>query len=298
MNKINTRMVMVILSFSQLASGSLEAQKKLRLNHGLLESLDIDFTKGESEHFEVAGEGVIEYGKQGLEFSITNKSHYPMLWTTKYMLFGSVEADIIPATGKGIVSFVELVSDVDDEIDIEWLGGKPNMAESNFFRLGNTTTWDRCRKHKVATSHTRFHRYRIDWTPEGMSWSIDGKQVRKLRRKDTTQYPTTPMRIKIGTWIGGLDSNPPGTITWAGGLTKFDKAPFTMTVKRISIRNMLPCKGYKYIGRKNHDLKSLVLVYSNGSGIAASEYISGGRRNILEQAWVCLVTVLAALLLW
>lgn len=54
------------------------------------------------------------------------------------------------------------------------------------------------------------------------------------------------MYIRIGIWAGGDPSNREGTITWAGGLTDYSQAPFTMYVKSVHISNYNPAKSYSY----------------------------------------------------
>lgn len=85
----------------------------------------------------------------------------------------------------------------------------------------------------LATSNTRSntHTYEIDWTPDTVTWSIDGKSMRTLNRKDTWNsttnsyhYPQTPARVQLSLWPAGLSSNGEGTITWAGGLVNWDSS--------------------------------------------------------------------------
>jgi hypothetical protein len=68
------------------------------------------------------------------------------------------------------------------------------------------------------------HQYCLDWKPDSLTWSIDGKDQRTLQRKDTWNgtsgrfdYPQTPARIMLSLWPAGLSSNEKGTIDWAGG---------------------------------------------------------------------------------
>lgn len=63
---------------------------------------------------------------------------------------------------------------------------------------------------------------------------------------DGTNYPQTPMRIRIGIWAGGDPDNSEGTIEWAGGETDYTAAPFTMYVESVDIINYNPASAYKY----------------------------------------------------
>lgn len=78
------------------------------------------------------------------------------------------------------------------------------------------------------------HDYEIDWTPDTITWSIDGKVVRTLDREDTWNatanrysYPQTPARVQLSLWPGGLSTNGEGTIEWAGGLVQWDSPYMT-----------------------------------------------------------------------
>jgi hypothetical protein len=46
---------------------------------------------------------------------------------------------------------------------------------------------------RVPLDVTRFHRYGVDWRPEGLTFTIDGAVVRRVR-----QSPAYPMQLMIG----------------------------------------------------------------------------------------------------
>lgn len=55
--------------------------------------------------------------------------------------------------------------------------------------------------------------WQIDWQPDTLRFLIDGKEVRSVNKADTLingvyQYPTTPARIQLSVWAGGLPGNP------------------------------------------------------------------------------------------
>jgi beta-glucanase (GH16 family) len=93
--------------------------------------------------------------------------------------------------------------------------------------------------------------YRVDWTPETITWLIDGVSVRSLNYSDAengTRFPQTPMRLRIGIWAGGDSSNSEGTIAWAGGATNYTSGPYMMTVQRVTVINYSPATSYSYHG--------------------------------------------------
>jgi hypothetical protein len=77
----------------------------------------------------------------------------------------------------------------------------------------------------ASDTSTTQHTYTVDWSPDSIKWSIDGKVLRTLNRDDTWNatanrwfYPQTPARIMLSLWPAGIPSNGEGTINWAGGM--------------------------------------------------------------------------------
>ena len=148
--------------------------------------------------------------------TIAKKGDYPTIQTAWYFFFGRAEVHLRAAKGQGIVTAVVLESDDLDEIDWEWIGGKANEVQTNYFGKGNTSTYDRGAKSSVWDSQMATHVYTIDWSPQTIQWSIDGSIVRTLAYSHAVSghnYPQTPMRLKLGIWAGGDPGNPNGTIT-------------------------------------------------------------------------------------
>lgn len=131
----------------------------------------------------------------------------------------------------------------------EVLGGFADKLQTDYFGKGDTSTYDRSTWAAAAAPQSTFHKYTWTWTESQIIWSIDGEPVRTLpyaEAKGGTRFPQTPMQIRIGIWAGGDPSNSQGTITWAGGLTEYSQAPFTMYVKSVHIDNYNPAKSYSY----------------------------------------------------
>jgi len=160
------------------------------------------------------------------------------------------------APGIGIISSASLMSDDQDEIDWEFsgndfhMGGSGNV-QTNYFGKGIEGNYDRGTYPSVSSPQTQFHNYALDWSTEQLVWSIDGKVVRTLANNNATsgsyQYPQSPMQLQLGLWDGGDPDNDPGTIDWAGGITNFSQAPFTMYVASVKMMNANPCSGgYQY----------------------------------------------------
>lgn len=200
----------------------------------------------------------MSYNTNGANFVINSKTGAPTMSTTEYIMFGNVSVYAKASPGTGIVSSFILESDDLDEIDWEWLGSTDTSVESNFFGKGNVTTYNRAIYHPLTNAISGWHTYTIVWTKDSIQWIIDGTNVRTLPYADPlalggSNYPQTPMKIKMGNWVGCADaaaaSNPAtqGTCEWAGGPASFDNgASYTMLVKNVTI-NDYGCGGqYTY----------------------------------------------------
>lgn len=215
----------------------------------LSSTLTTDFTKGASPDWTLEDGTTMSYdGTLGAEFVIKVLTDAPTISSAKYIFFGKVSATVRASPGTGTVSSFILESDDLDEIDWEWLGSTDSSVESNFFGKGNTTTYDRAVYHNVATPVETFHVYTVDWTAEAINWYIDGNLVRTLAYGDALalggkNYPQTPMRVKMGNWVGcasvaaTTDPKTQGTCQWAGGAIDMSHAPFTMYVQSVTIED-------------------------------------------------------------
>lgn len=83
----------------------------------------------------------------------------------------------------------------------------------------------------LSDTFNNFHTYEIDWTPDEITWLVDGQVGRVKKRSETWNatsnqwaFPQTPARVQLSLWPGGLPSNGKGTIDWAGGLINWNSA--------------------------------------------------------------------------
>lgn len=162
-------------------------------------------------------------------------------------MFGHVEFVVKAAPGAGIVSSAFLQSDCLDEIDWEWLGGDNSQVQSNYFAKG-AGAGTKGGFHAASNNHDEFHTYTLDWTPEQIVWQVDGVTVRAVTASDAgSDYPQTPMHIRVGAWAGGDPStNEEGTVAWAGGPVDWSAGPFTMYIKSISVSDYSTGSQYMY----------------------------------------------------
>ncbi|EGW35408.1 uncharacterized protein SPAPADRAFT_58626 [Spathaspora passalidarum NRRL Y-27907] len=207
-----------------------------------------DFQSGPGPHFvQLDKQGSVDYGDNGVSLTINNRFDNPTLESNFYIMFGKVEVVLQAALGKGIVSSFYLQSDDLDEIDIELFGGDAYEFQSNYFIKGNTATWDRGGYHPTSSSPLEnFHTYTIDWSEDSLSWILDGNTVRTIDTSNPQGYPQSPMKIYAGVWAGGDPDNQPGTIEWAGGITDYSQAPFSMHIKSIIVTDYSSGDKYTY----------------------------------------------------
>ncbi|KAL2709063.1 Glycosidase [Kluyveromyces marxianus] len=211
-------------------------------------SISVPFTK-ESSHFpRYAKAGNITYSDNGAEMTIAKRFDNPSVVSDFYLMFGKVQAIIKAAPGQGIISSFYLQSDDLDEIDIEWTGTDITQVQTNFFSKGVTGSYDRGQFHGVDDPQGKYHNYTIDWTKDQIDIYVDSALVRTITSDNGQGYPQSPMRIFIGNWAGGDPDNQPGTIEWAGGVTDYTKAPFSMFVKDLVAVDYSTGSEYSYSG--------------------------------------------------
>lgn len=216
-----------------------------------------DFTAGADDFWVPADGTTLSYNGNGANFVIEKSTNAPTISASKYIMFGKVTVVTKASPGVGIVSSFILESDDLDEIDWEWLGGTDTSVESNFFGKGNTTAYDRAIYQNVADPIGTWHTYTIDWTAESIKWYIDNALVRTLNYGDPLavygqNFPQTPMKVKLGSWVGcadaaaAADPATAGTCSWAGGPADWSAAPFSMLVKSVTIEDYGCATSYTY----------------------------------------------------
>jgi len=221
-------------------------KKTCPANPGLGGKLTTDFTKKSSDWTEAAGT-TLTYGPNGAEFTIKSKTGAPTIGVNKYIQFGKVSVEMKASPGNGVISSFILESQDLDEIDFEWVGGDASHVQSNFFGKGNTTTYDRGATHPVSGPMTEFVTYALDWDKDSIKFYVAGNMVRELAYNDPKthggfNYPQTPMRVKMGSWVGCPDAAAAAsdklkwTCDWAGGPLP-ENPNFTMYVKSVSIED-------------------------------------------------------------
>ncbi|CAK5262054.1 unnamed protein product [Mycena citricolor] len=148
--------------------------------------------------------------------------------STRYFHYGQVSARLKTGRWGGTVTAFITMSDVKDEIDWEFPGNATTAAQSNYFWQGLVTNPNHGNiSNGLSDTFSNYHDYSINWQPDTLTWSIDGKVVRTLNKADTLvngvyQYPTTPARVQLSLWPAGTSTTSAGTVEWSGGLINWN----------------------------------------------------------------------------
>ncbi|KAI9338735.1 concanavalin A-like lectin/glucanase domain-containing protein [Obelidium mucronatum] len=156
----------------------------------------------------------------------TNDIGYGAIATSNQaLLYGTVEATVQQATVGGCVTYLTLINqETKDEIDFEWIGNERNTVWTNMFYRGRRerrpVTMDEIWSAQINTGSTDNSvlgspfTYRIDWTPDSITWWVNGAVIRVLNRASTFEaantgdklpydhyhYPNTPLTVNFGIW--------------------------------------------------------------------------------------------------
>ncbi|KAF2708170.1 hypothetical protein K504DRAFT_409005 [Pleomassaria siparia CBS 279.74] len=187
-----------------------------------------------------------------------------LLASTHYVWYGKICATMTTSQGKGVVTAFIMMSDVRDEIDFEWIGVDINNAQSNYYSQGVTVYTNANNLTVSPNTVEKLHEYCIDWKPDALTWSVDGKDMRTVQKKETWNstsnrfdYPQTPSRIMLSLWPAGLATNGKGTIDWAGGVIDWNSkymqnGYYFARVQSITVDCYDPPSGAKINGKKSY----------------------------------------------
>jgi beta-glucanase (GH16 family) len=244
----------------------------------------------------VASGNPLAYNNQGLLLTMPPDTVGTLLASTNYVWYGKICASLTTSQGAGVVTAFIMMSDVKDEIDFEFVGVDVDHAQSNYYSQGVTNYNNEVNLTASSTS-TTVHQYCIDWNPDTLTWYVDGKNLRTLKRSDTWNstsnrfdYPQTPARIMLSLWPAGLPSNPKGTVDWSGGLIDWSSqymknGYYYALVSDVSVNCYDPPSGAKMQGSKSYVYTdpagtNNTVQGSNNVVILKSLYASGDNPNI------------------
>lgn len=230
--------------------------------------------------------GTVNYNVDtGAAFIINKQKESPKITSNFYFFGGKTEVIMKAATGQGIISSIVWESDCLDEVDWEFMGGNSTHAETNYFGKGRQDFHNAIYHPVSGGVLDDYHNYTSVWTQDKLEWYIDGNLVRTLLPTDansTNNYPQTPMKLSIGIWAGGDPDNGQGTIDWAGGVTDFTKAPFTMYVKSARVEDFSSGKEYSY-GDMTGDWTSIKTVSGNSTAVENINAVDTESKSLSEK---------------
>lgn len=187
-----------------------------------------------------------------------------LLASTSYVWYGKISAKMKTSKGKGVVTAFILLGDSKDEIDFEFVGVDLNTAQTNFYFQG-IPVYTNTKNLTVDDTFDNYHTYEIDWQPDQTTWSIDGKELRTLKKSDTWNstdnkfhYPQSPTRIQLSLWPAGDPKNAKGTIDWAGGVIDWSQTAmgnagyYYAMVQDVSVQCYDPPSGANVTGSKSY----------------------------------------------
>lgn len=200
-----------------------------------------------SQYDFITNNQVLEYDGN-LLLPMQNGSYGTVITSTRAMWYGTLSATLKTSHGAGVVSAMILMSGSKDEIDYEFIGSKVGEAQTNYYYQG-VLNYTNQRAVSLSNTNESFHTYEFDWTPDKITWKVDGQTARELNREDTKNettgeymFPQTPSVIQLSLWPGGSDVNPEGTVEWAGGPIDWNMPEFSdpgylyVTVKDMTIK--------------------------------------------------------------
>lgn len=231
------------------------------------------------------GSSVLPY-QDNMLLTMPANSSGTVLASTVYMWYGNVKATLKTSRGAGVVTAFILLSDVKDEIDFEVIGVDLSTVQTNYFWQAAPVYTNTQNITDLSDTYENFHTYEIQWTPDELTWLVDGNAGRTLKRSDTWNetaqrwdYPQTPSRVQLSIWPGGAPSNSEYTIEWAGGAIDWNSEDIQnygydfMTVKSVEIE----C----YDAKSAPGTNNAVSYYYNGEAGTNNTVVNGKNDTVM-----------------
>ncbi|KAJ1824512.1 putative glycosidase CRH2 [Coemansia sp. RSA 2675] len=161
---------------------------------------------------------------------------------TRAIQYGTVTAVLRSAsTSGGVVSSMIVRNDVrGDEIDFEFVGSERQTVQSNYYSNNLLDYTKMIRSPALPDTTQAYHTYEIVWTPDNITWIVNGQAFRTVNRADTWdpetgvfKYPESESYVSFSVWDGG--SGAKGTSDWAGGPINWAAEPFVMGIKSVTV---------------------------------------------------------------
>lgn len=226
--------------------------------------------------------GSVDINDDALLVQMPNNSVGTVISSTKYLWYGKISANLKTSHDAGVITAFILFSDVQDEIDFEFVGYNLTAPQTNFYALG-VLDYNNAKNSTTTDTFANYHNYEIDWHEDHITWLVDGQKVRTLYQNETWNettnhydFPATPSRIQMSLWPGGGAGNGLGTIEWAGGSINWDSADiqkygyYYAYLKDVEVKTYDLPAGVK--GAGNHS--SNAFLYNSTDGNSTDIYLT------------------------
>ncbi|CAO3688500.1 unnamed protein product [Umbelopsis ramanniana] len=151
-----------------------------------------------------------------------NKDCGPDISTNFYVQSGKFEVDMETSWGSGVVTAITLLSagassdKKKDEVDMEFVGSDVTTVQTTYFVdgvhvPGATESVD---FHVASNTSSSRHVYGMEYTPDSISWFIDGRKVKTVSKIDGVAFPSKPVDLDLSLWDGTDFSEWAGKINW------------------------------------------------------------------------------------
>ncbi len=147
--------------------------------------------------------------------------------------YGTYTVQMQAAKGSGVVStFFTYINttpggpETNDEIDVEIPGARTTTLEATYYKWGGPGI-----EHTIALpfdASAAMHTYAIRWTPNAISWIVDGR-ILYTATGSPSSMPTTPTHLFLNFWTGSANvTDWLGPFTYTGPLyVRYGSASFT-----------------------------------------------------------------------
>lgn len=160
------------------------------------------------------------------------------LYSQTPVLYGRVEMRMRMIRGSGMLSTFFMYKDGSEkpgaqweEIDIEVLGkGEAKTWQSNLITGSSKQTSEQLHP-MTASLADDYHTYSLEWTPEAVVWSLDGREIRRTKGGQVAQL-TSPESLRFNVWSSE-------SVGWVGTLddTLLPQVQFVNWVKYYRYNN-------------------------------------------------------------
>ncbi len=128
------------------------------------------------------------------------------VYTQKAYRHGKIRFRMLTARGSGILSTFFLYKDGSEktgelweEVDVEVFGkGDGKTWQSNIITGAPRKTSEEVHSHNFSFADA-YHTFDVEWTPQAIAWSVDGKEVRRTQGGQVAEL-ANPQSVRFNLW--------------------------------------------------------------------------------------------------